>query len=106
MLLMFAPGVILPIVEHFGLRAHFPQLYASSSVLPIEKALGAVLLVNISWTTMVMLSLGMKVSQARTKFKAIAKKEDDKDAEERELAPHCIHAPFPSSPFSYDYSTL
>ena len=91
---LFSPGLILPIIEQYGLRSHFPQLYASSSSLPVEKALGAVILVNISWTTMVMLSLGMKVSQARTKCKEIAKKEDDKEAEERELAQY-IHSFFP-----------
>lgn len=87
----FALKTIVPIAgalaaEHFVLRDKFAQIYAASSAFPalqLPRAYGAVILVNLVFSGLLLVYLGIKVGGARTSFKEKALKDGDKDAEAR-----------------------
>ena len=85
----FVLKVIIPIggliyVENFFLRTIFESIYTSSSIIPfIPKAFAGVIVVNIVGSSILLITLGLKVGLSRSKFKEKALKDGDTDAEAR-----------------------
>ena len=83
----FVPIAGALFAEHMYAREKLPSLYASSSAfastLAVPKAYGAVLLVNVIASGLLLVMLGLKVGSARSSFKEKALKDGDKDAEAR-----------------------
>lgn len=90
-IVLFVIKTVVPIAgalaaEHFVLRDKFAHIYAASSALPaleLPKAYGAVILVNLVFSGLLLVYLGTKVGGARSSFKEKALKDGDKDAEAR-----------------------
>ena len=88
---MFAPiytiSAMVCFSEHYLLKEWMPTLYEASPLTPgrtsLPKAYGLVLLTVIVYTSWNMLGLGFNVGSKRKEFKEMAKKKDDKRAEER-----------------------
>ena len=56
-------------LETFLLRSKFPSLYQQGETLPgVPKSFGLVVFVNVCCSTVVMMTLGFKVSAARRKY--------------------------------------
>ena len=73
-------GTVL--AEYYVLPSKISALYESSNLL-VPKGYAAVIGVNVVWTSITLITLGLKVSAARTSIKAKAIKDGDKDAEAR-----------------------
>lgn len=68
--------------EYFVLPNKFGTFYEASNLF-VPKGFAAVIAVNVILTSVTLVTLGLKVSAARTSIKAKAAKAGDKDAEAR-----------------------
>jgi len=99
----FAPiylmSAVLCFAEHYLLREWVPALYEASPLTPgrtsLPKAYGLVLLTVMVYTSWNMLGLGFEVGSKRKEFKELAKKKDDKLAEQRFSTPQ-LYVPNPN----------
>lgn len=81
---MTLPGILGLYAESNYAKASLPNFYSASSILSFApRGYGAVLLVNVAASSIVLQILGGKVGAARKRFKEKALKNGDADAEER-----------------------
>lgn len=78
----FGPGVVACVAERTTTRLFMPGLLEAGGY-GLPKAYGGVIAVNLVASTFTLISLGMRVGQARKKLTEQAKKDGDEHADER-----------------------
>ena len=78
----FGPGVVACVAERTTTRLFMPGLLEAGGY-GLPKAYGGVIAVNLVASTFTLISLGMRVGQARKKLAEQAKKDGDEHADER-----------------------